>query len=181
MIRGSIARRYARALLAIGHEQHNDDALAHEVERLASAYERSAELRTVLENPVFSLTQRQAVLDDLARRLALSKTTQTLAQMLLTRGRLRALPGIARSLRELVDEQIGRVRVQITSAKPLEAGPEARLRTALARATGKTVLIEKKVDPSLIAGVVTQVGDVVYDGSLASELQELREHWRRNA
>ena len=178
MISGSASRRYARAILSIGQAQGNLEPLTAEVERLAQSIDSSPDLRTVLLNPAFSQTQRQAVLDEVCQRLTLSKTTQRLAQLLLSRGRLPNLPGIARSLRQMVDEVAGRVRVRLTSARPLDAAAETRIRSALGKATGKTVLVEKNVDESLIGGVVTQVGDVVYDGSLRGELTSLRARWQ---
>ena len=77
----------------------------------------------------------------------------------------------------LVDEQAGRVRARLISAKPLDKGTEVRIRAALGRSTGKSVVLETKDDPSLIAGIVAQVGDVVYDGSLAAQLEALRGRW----
>jgi F-type H+-transporting ATPase subunit delta len=177
MISGSLSRRYARALLGIGREKGQDEALAAELERLAAAYDKSPELRGVFSNPVFSTAQRQAVLGDLCRRLTLSVTGQHFAKLLLDRGRMNALPGIARALRALVDEQSGRVRARVTSAKPLDPTMEGRIRTAIGRATARTVVLEKQTDPALIAGIVTQVGDVIYDGSLASQLAALRQRW----
>jgi F-type H+-transporting ATPase subunit delta len=177
MISGSVARRYARALLAIGKDQHKDDVLAAEFERLAEVYENSPDLQVVLANPVFSATQRQNVLNSIAARLVLSKTTQDAARLLLARGRMPQLPGIARALREMVDEQAGRVRARLISAKPLDKGTEVRIRAALGRSTGKSVVLDTKEDPSLLAGIVAQVGDVVYDGSLAAQIQALRGRW----
>lgn len=177
MTSGAVARRYARALLAIGRDQGKDDLLANELERLAQAYEKSTELRLVLSNPVFTPAQRAAVLSELLKRLALSQTMQHFARLLLSRGRMEALPAIARTLRGLVDENAGRVRARVTSAKPLEPMMEGRIRQALGSATGKMVVLEKHEDPSLLAGIVTQVGDVVYDGSLASKLAELKQRF----
>jgi F-type H+-transporting ATPase subunit delta len=177
MTTGSVARRYARALLSIGLDHGKDDLLATELERLAQAYEKSADLRLVLSNPVFTPSQRATVLAELLKRLALSVTMQHFARLLLSRGRMDALPAIARKLRELVDEHAGRVRAKVTSAKPLEPMMEGRLRQALGSATGKMVVLEKREDPSLLAGIVTQVGDVVYDGSLAAKLAELKQRF----
>jgi F-type H+-transporting ATPase subunit delta len=177
MVSGSVARRYAKALLAIGHEQGKDEALVTELERLANAYDKNAELRAVLSNPVFTSAQRHAVLDELASRLMLSPTSQNLARLLLARGRMHALPAIVRALRVLVDEQAGRVRVTVTGARPIDALTEGRIRTAIGRATGRMVVLEKREDPALIAGIVAKVGDVVYDGSLAAQIAELRQHW----
>ncbi len=178
MVSGSASRRYARAILSIGQAQGNLEPLTAEVERLAQSIESSTDLRTVLLNPAFSQTQRQAVLDQVCQRLALTKTTQSLAQLLLSRGRLPNLPGIARSLRQMVDEVAGRIRVRLVSAKPLDAAAETRIRSALSKATGKTVLCDKSVDESLIGGVITQVGDVIYDGSIKGQLASLKTRWQ---
>ena len=172
---GSIARRYAKALLAIGIEQKTFEGLGREMERLAKAYSENAELREALGNPVFPLSQRRKLLEELGRRLAVSRTISHFALMLLERGRINYLPDITRKLRELVDEQAGRVRAKITSARPLDIGTEVRIKTALEKATGKTVVLEKREDPSLIGGVVTQLGDVVYDGSVVTQLSNLRQ------
>lgn len=177
MISGSVARRYARALLAIGRDQAKDEVLATDLERLSQVYERSPDLRAVLANPVFSAAQRQKVLDEIASRLALSKTVHTAARLLLQRGRMPALPAISRALRNMVDEQAGRIRARLTSATPLDKGTEVRIRAALGRATSMNVVLETQEDPSLIAGIVTQVGDVIYDGSIAAQLQALRQRW----
>jgi F-type H+-transporting ATPase subunit delta len=177
MVSGSVARRYAKALLAIGAQHGNNDALVMELDCLAHTYEKSPELRMVLSNPVFSSAQRSSVLEELCRRLQVSPTSRNLARLLLQRGRMNALPQIARALRDLVDEKAGRVRARVTSAKPLPALMEGRIRAAIERTTGRSVVMEKREDPALIAGMVTQIGDVVYDGSLAAELAELRQRW----
>ena len=174
MIAGSIGRRYAKALLSIGVATHSFDALGRELDRVADAIAASAELKNVLDNPVFPLSQRHRVLEDIARRLALSTSIKNLLLILLDRGRISALPDIARAHRELVDEQAGRARAVVTSAAPLDPAVEARLRGALEKQTGKTVLLDKKVDPSLIGGVVAQVGDLVFDGSVKHQLEKLR-------
>ena len=62
-------------------------------------------------------------------------------------------------------------------ARRRDPGFDVRSRAALGRATSMNVVLETKEDPSLIAGIVTQVGDVIYDGSIAAQLQALRQRW----
>ena len=174
MIAGSVARRYARALLEIGLAQKSADALGREVERLAAQVEGSPELITSLENPVFPLARRKSVMEEVVRRLGLSKTVRNFALLLLDRGRIGALPAIAREHRALVDAAVGRVRVSVTTAAPLDLASEARLKAALEKRTGKIVLLEKHEDPAILGGAVTQIGDVVYDGSLRTQLASLK-------
>ncbi len=91
--------------------------------------------------------------------------------LLLDKGRIASLPDIARAHRTLVDEQAGRVRATVTSARPLDPLLETRLKTALEKLSGKKVIFEKREDPALLGGVVAQVGDIVYDGSVRTQLR----------
>lgn len=170
----AVARRYAKALLSIGVERQSYDALNKELERAAETFQRSPELKTTLENPVFSLAKRRLILDELARRLGLSKLVRNFLMLLLDKGRIDALPEIARAHRALVDEHAGRLRASVTSARPLDPRLELRLKTALERQSHKIILLEKRQDPSIVGGLVTQLGDLVFDGSVRAQLEGLR-------
>jgi F-type H+-transporting ATPase subunit delta len=175
MVIGSVARRYAKALLAIGIQQQNFDALGKELDRTADVLAKSPDLAVALENPVFPFEKRRLVLEEVARRLALSKIVRNFVMLLLDKGRIGMLPDIARAHRALVDEHAGRVRATVTSVRPLDPALEQRLKTSLEKQSGKVVILEKREDPTLIGGLVTQLGDIVYDGSVRSQLAALRE------
>jgi F-type H+-transporting ATPase subunit delta len=172
---GSLARRYAKALLEIGIKQQTYDALGKELDRVADTFAKSPELKQALENPVFPLEKRRLVLDELARRLALSKVVRNFVMLILDKGRIGNLPDIARAHHALVDDHANRVRATVTSARPLDPALEQRLKSALEQQSGKTVILEKKEDPSILGGVITQIGDLVYDGSVRTQLAEMRE------
>ena len=175
MIAGSIARRYAKALLLIGIDGRNYDALAAELESIARTVDGSLDLHLVRTNPVFPLSQRRAVLDEIVKRLGLQPVMRNFVMLLLDRNRVGALPSIAREYRKLVDAEAGRVRAVITSARPLSLDQEDRIKAALEKRTGKTVLVETRQDPALLGGVVAAIGDLVYDGSVRNQLAQLRE------
>ena len=175
MITGSLARRYDKALLEIGVATNTFDANGKELDRAADTLRASPELRVTLENPIFSLEKRKLIMDELMRRLALSKTVRNFIMLLLDKGRIASLPDIARAHRALVDEHAGRVRATVTSARPLDPLLETRLKTALEKSSGKTVIFEKREDPTIMGGLVTQLGDTVFDGSVRTQLQQLRE------
>ena len=175
MVTGSLARRYAKAMLEIGIRQQTYDALGRELDRAADTLQRSPELRTALENPSFKFAKRREVLDDVARRLGLSQVVRNFVMLLLDKGRIGALPDIARVHRTLVDEHAGRARAQITSVRPIDAALESRLKAALEKQSGKTIILEKKEDPTILGGLITQVGDLVFDGSIRTQLAQLRE------
>ncbi len=171
---GSLSRRYAKALLSIGVESQTYDAIGREIDRMATTITNSAELRAALSNPSFSGDKRRAVIEDLIKRLALSKPVRSFVLLLLDKGRLDRLPDIARAYQGLVDEHANRVRATVTSPKALDPATADRIKKALEQQTGKTVVLEQKQDPSLLGGMTTQLGDTVYDGSVRTQLEQLR-------
>ncbi len=172
---GSIARRYARALFGMGVDAGNFEALGREIGDLAGLWSSSPELRQTIENPVFKPSEKRAILEQILPRLAPTPEVQRLVLLLLERRRIVLLPGIARAYRDLADAHTGRVRARVTSAEPL--GPVAldRVRLSLEERTGKKVILETAVDADLIGGVVARVGDLVLDGSVRTQLDDLRQ------
>jgi F-type H+-transporting ATPase subunit delta len=170
---GSVARRYARALFDIGVAKGNFEPLGQELDALAAVYASSAELRQTLENPVFRASQKRAILEKVLPSVAPTRLLQTFALLLLERGRIPALPLIARVYQEMTDAQLGRVRATVTSARPLDLVTQAEIQRALERRTGKKVLMKTDVDPTLVGGVVARVGSLVLDGSLRTRLATL--------
>lgn len=171
---GSVARRYARALFGIGVDAGNFEALGQEIGDLATLWTAAPDLRELLENPVFRPDEKRKVLEQILPRVAPTAEVRRLALLLLERRRITLLPAIARAYRDLADAHTGRVRARVTSAEPLTAAAADRVRRALEERTGKKVIVETAVDPSLIGGVVAQVGDLVLDGSVRTQLSDLR-------
>jgi len=115
------------------------------------------------------------VLEELITVLKPSKTVWSFLLLLIDRNRLSFLPGISREFLRMVDEHTGRVRANVTSAQPLDAGDVARLKRTIEQKTGKQVILQQQTDPELIAGMVTQIGSIVYDGSIRTRLQQMRQ------
>jgi len=174
-LEGSIARRYARALLEIGIAEHNYEKLGKEVEVVAALYRSSEDLQAALLNPSFRLSQRKGVLEKVAVRLGLSKSTRHFLLLLMDRGRVGQLPDIAREMSALVDKQAGRVRATVTSARPLSEDFALTLRGALEKRLGKKVILDKREDPTLIGGMVTKVGDILYDLTVRTQLESTKQ------
>ena len=171
---GSVARRYAKAIFAIGVENGNFEVLGKQISDLAELWKESPALRQTLGNPVFKLSQKRSVLQGLMPRVAPARQVQSLALLLLERGRIDILPMLARVYEEMCDEKLGRVRAAVVSAEPLDLASESEIRKALEKRTGKKVLMTATVDPNLIGGVVAHVAGVVLDGSVATRLSGLR-------
>jgi F-type H+-transporting ATPase subunit delta len=170
----TIAARYAGAVYELGVEGGNLPRLAEEFGALAASYQGVPELRAALESPIVDERARRALLEELATRMGLGPITRNTVGLLASRHRLSLLPYVARALNRLSDERSGVARAQVTSAAPLPVAFLERLAAELSRSTGKRVIVEHEVDPSLIGGVVTRVGDRVIDGSVKSRLATLR-------
>ncbi len=97
--------------------------------------------------------------------------------MLIGVGRIKDLPEITKRMMELAAEAEGEVVADVTSAIELDAATQERLAARLSEVTGKKVKLHVTVDPSVIGGLVAQVEDTLFDGSVRSRLLELREAW----
>lgn len=170
----TIAARYAGAIYELGVEGNNLPRLAEEFGALAASYQSVPELRAALESPLVDEAARTALLAEVADRMGLGPVTRNTVGLLASRHRLSLLPHVARALGRLSDQRSGVERAQVTSAAPLPVAFLERLAAELSRSTGKRVIVEHRVDPSLIGGVVTRVGDRVIDGSVKSRLATLR-------
>jgi len=175
MIPGVIAKRYATALLELGSEAGQLDALVVEIGRAAEAYELSAEMRNAFENPLIPHSVKKAILGDIVERLALGATARSFLGLLVDRRRIRALPPIATRLREMADLRRGLTRAEVMTAMPLPEEYFEKLQRELERITGRKVALDRKLDPTLICGVMIRLGDTVYDGSLIARLKQLKD------
>ncbi len=174
MIAAHVSRRYARALLEIGAEAGNLDALVDELTRFAKAYEDSADLRAACENPIVGLDVKKSVLREIAQKLSIGPAALHTTLLLTDRRRLRLLPEVAQFLREMNDAKKGTVRAEVITAVPLSEGFYSKLKEQLERVTGKKVVLDRKQDASIVGGVIARIGDQVYDSSIRTRLATLK-------
>ena len=177
MITGSIARRYARALFSLAVEKRSVEAwnqslvaLARGRRGLAGAQATCCRTRPTRASSAARWWSR------LAAAMQLDAEPANLLYLMGDRNRLGALSGIVAAFRELADVELGRLRAKVTSAVPLDDASVAAIAAKLAASTQKKVLVERVVDPAILGGVVAQVGSLVYDGSLRTQLEDLRKH-----
>ncbi|HEU0030053.1 MAG TPA: ATP synthase F1 subunit delta [Kofleriaceae bacterium] len=175
MVTGSLSRRYARAVLELGLANKNLDQMGSDLRSLAKAMHDSAELQSALTNPAIRRADRRRVIDGLLQRIGAQPQTKNLVYLLLDGERLSSVPGISREVDAMIQARSGHVSAEIISAKPLDASQLSQITIALEQLSGKKVDVVKREDPNLLGGVVAKVGDVVYDGSLRTQLRNLRD------
>lgn len=171
----AIARRWATAVFEIGKSTNTVAQLNADLAAFAETYAGNAELSSVLDNPLVPGPAREAVIVEIATRMGLSETAKNTLRLLAQKRRLRAVPDLARQLARLADDDEHLLRAEVTSAGPLSEDNLQRLRSELEKATGKKVVVTHRQDSSLIAGVVTRIGDKVIDGSARTRLRAFRE------
>ncbi len=175
MIAASVARRYAKALVDVAAASNEFEPVRAELCRFKDLLHEQRELRRFFENPSILRRDKMQVLDAILARLQARPLSRSFLRVLLEAGRMPALEAALQAYQTLVDERLGRVKAVVRAARPLEAEAQERLRTRLERVTGKRVYLEVQQDSTMLGGVVTQIGSLVYDGSLRTQLAKLRE------
>jgi F-type H+-transporting ATPase subunit delta len=170
----AIARTYADALLDASKATGTDTVL----EELGSFVEdvllKVTGLQEIFNSIIIGRDEKIRLIDKVIAPRA-SEIVTNFLRVLARHGRLDLLPGILREARIRNEIRQGRRRIQVTSARPLDAQAEGRIRSRLAGALPFEPILETHVDPSLLGGIVIRVGDTVYDSSLAMRIKQLRE------
>jgi F-type H+-transporting ATPase subunit delta len=175
MLSGSLARRYAKALMELATAQKVVDKVGADLRALRAAYKTAPELGEVLGNASHKKAARKAIVDALLARIGAHDVVKTFCHLLLDKERLAALPDISREIDAMIEARAGKVQAEVVSAVALTPAQLAQITATLEKLSGKQVVVEKKEDPALLGGVVAKVGDVVYDGSLRTQLRALRD------
>jgi F-type H+-transporting ATPase subunit delta len=174
------ANRYAKALLDVAIKEADPVTVERELAAFADLFATHEELRRSLTNPVVPVHAKRAVIDQLIARLQPSKPAGKLMQLLVDRDRLELLPDLMNAYRERLMDHQNVVRAEVVSTIPLAQDRAAVLQRKLAAATGRTVNLHTRIDPSILGGLVARVGTVVYDGSIATQLAKMKERLSEN-
>jgi F-type H+-transporting ATPase subunit delta len=169
------AARYARALFDVALAEGDPERVDRELSALSDLVARTPDLQRVFESPAVPAAAKQRVLEQLLPRFELSPPLAKLLLRLAGRDRLSLVRDLADLYRVRLMEHQRVVRAEVTTAAPRSADEAARVEKRLAEATGGRVLMTTRVDPSIVGGTIARVGGVVYDGSIASQLQRIRE------
>jgi F-type H+-transporting ATPase subunit delta len=167
---------YARAMFDVARAEGDLARIGDELFRFARALEGSDELREALTDPHLPASRRQQIVEDLLGGKA-DPSTVALVGMAVGTGRARELPAIIDSLVAMSAAQANRAVAEVRSAIDLTDDQRTRLAAAIESATGKQVEVKVVVDPTILGGIVTTVGDTVLDGSVRTRLERLKQQF----
>jgi len=165
------ALRFAEAAFAVARDKNQLDAWLEALERASSVFDNHA-AGLFLTSPVVSADKKRAVLAELLPDI--SGDVSRFLGILAHRDRLNLVPEIATAFRRLLNEHRNVAVAEVTTAVPLDERQKTVIASRLGRRLGKTVVLETRVDPSIVGGVIAQVGDNVIDGSVRGRLERLR-------
>ena len=176
MIGGSLARRYARALLAIGQEDGNTRKILEETETFDKLVDDTPPLREMLEAAQINRRDKKAALEAILAPVGVLPSTRNFLSLLVDKGRMPILSPIVSELRRMIEQLEGIERVEVVVPMPLSAAQRDQLRSVLEDRTGRKVVLEEKVEPGVLGGMVVKVGSTVYDGSAHTQIQQIRQN-----
>ena len=177
MATDELIQGYAEALFSVVKAEGELDRVEDELFHFGKLLESNHELKQALSDKSIDRDQRAKVLDEILSG-RVSPHTLGLLEFIVAQGRARQLPQILEELSDLAAEARSAVVAEVRSAVPLDGPQREQLASALSKATGKKVEVKVVVDPSVIGGIVSKVGDTVIDGTVRRRLEQLKEQVR---
>jgi len=172
----AVASRYARALvdvvLAPGSRAEPVRVL-QDLRSFEQALAGSFELGSALASPAVTRSRKRAVMSRLAQSLEISGVSRNFLLVLIDHRRLAELSGVIAAFEKMVDERLGKLQVEVSSARDLNQQQQSALVGQLEAMTGKQISLKLEVDDDLLGGLVVRLGSTVYDGSVKAQLKTL--------
>lgn len=170
----AIANRYAKALVDVSFQQGLHETVRKELVEFHRLVEDNRELLHFYTNPAVPLASKKAVTGEILGRLNFSQPTRNFIFILLDNYRINYLAEIVKAFHHLLNERMGVVQAEVTMAAGLDRATQDRLVSRLEALTGKKVVLQFQADPLLLGGVITRIGDTIYDGSVRQQLELIK-------
>ncbi len=171
----TIARRYATALADVVTKSGETEIIKSELKTWEELMNANSELQNAFSSPAIAHLSKEKVLESLLEKAKPTKTTANFLRVLLRNSRLTELGVINEKFASVLEERSGVISAEITSARQLSEAERAELQVSLAKLTGKQINLNFEIDETIIGGVVTRVGSTVYDGSVKTKLENLKQ------
>jgi F-type H+-transporting ATPase subunit delta len=176
-----VARRYARALFALGRKEglQKLEKLGQDFDALEVALKASPNLADLYKNPLFSAEEKNRVAQEILGAIGADEYTKRFCALLAEKGRMGSLGDIIAVYRDLLDVEKGVLRGELVTAVPIDDKKRSAVRKQLEQQAGRALDLAYSVDPGILGGIILKVGDRVLDSSLRAQLSFLKENIKR--
>lgn len=171
---GGLAGRYALALYELADQKKLLDEVAADLAALRTAIDDSADLRGLIRSPVYGRDEQAKAIGAVLEKAGAQQIVRNFVGVVAENGRLFALPRMIDGFLAELRRRRGEVTAKVICARPLSAAQEKELAETLQKTAGGKVQIDTKIDPSLLGGLIVQVGSRMVDGSLKSKLERMK-------
>lgn len=170
----NISKRYAKAFFEIAANEKKLEEFYAELSSFSSMITQNKALKEFLANPIIEQDNKKAVVEKLISKLSFSNMTVNFIKLLVDKRRIDALPDIETCYRQLMDEALKKVRINVKTAFPMSGKMQEFITSNMEKITGRKAEITVETVPDLLGGVVIGVGDTLYDGSVRTQLNNMR-------
>jgi len=171
----AILGRYARSLAEVAFEQNSEDKVTEDLRMFSEIFSAAPDVRGVFDSPAIPRDEKENLLDALLAEHPVTPIASNFLRVLLERNRMRSFLNILDLFIEIVNKRKGIVSAKIVTAAPLDGDGIGRIEKRLGKITGKTVIAEAvDTDENLLGGIVVSVGNTIYDGSIRTQLKEMK-------
>ncbi len=174
MIKDIIARRYAKALFSITKNDKETEAVKKELETLSNLIETNREIKNFIFNPIFGKDEKEKILTGALQKIKGADIAKNFIRLLLKKDRIKYLKEVVESLSILIIEKQNKKKAMITTIAKLPDSSLSKIKSRLSDITKKDIELEERVDDSIIGGVIIQVGSLVYNGSIKTQLESVK-------
>ena len=171
----AIANRYARALADVSFKLGQQEAVERELEQFGQLLDNHRELSAFYQDPAVSAARKRAATTQLLARLGYCQTAGNFIHVLVERDRMGHFNEMLEAFRQGIRDRLGIVEVGVTTSIEIGQPLRKQLSQALEQLSGKRVQLRFRTDPQILGGVITRVGDTIYDGSVRQQLQQMKE------
>lgn len=176
---GSVAKRYARAIVELATEEKKLEPVMKDLAEFIKLLDDQPTFEAALVEPVGTVGDRLEIMKKVLAGNKFEKMTYNFLLLVMEKDRMEHFRNIYEHIQKMSDYLAGQTRVEVKSAKALDDDALVRIRTKLEEVTDRKVIVEAEVDSSLIAGVITKLGDYMLDGSLRTQLENIKETIRK--
>ena len=171
----TVARRYATALADVVTKTGETNSVQTELKTWEEMMISNSRLLEAFSNPSIAHNSKEKVLENLIEKTKPTKTTANFLRVLLRNSRLTEISEINERFAVVLEERSGAIAAQVTSARPLSEAEKTDLQANLNKLTGKNVSPNFEIDETIIGGVITRIGSTIYDGSVKTKLENLKQ------